>query len=114
MKLSHGKDDDMSNMSRLTLYGTIISISIISILILSCAALPMQLGGNNGRVILENIAANNTTNQTESLNATAPGDLWGWGTLPVGHALNESGRLVVLPTATDSTVIVPPAQNSEL
>ncbi|MDM7911857.1 MAG: hypothetical protein QUS09_02050 [Methanotrichaceae archaeon] len=91
---------------------SIISITIISILASSCAALPIQLGGDNGRAILENIAAKNTTNQTESLNATAPGDLWSWGTLPVGHVLNESGELVVLPTETDPTVTVPPARSS--
>lgn len=116
MKLSRGKDDAMS---RLTLCGLIISTSIISIAIISIlapsyAALPMQLGGDNGRAILENIAANSTTNQTESLNATAAGDLWSWGTFPVGHALNESGELAVLPTVTDPTVIVPPSQNSEI
>lgn len=103
-KVTHGKNDAMS---RLTLCGLILSISI-----LSCAALPLQLGGDIGRSILENIAANKTTNQTESFNETTPGDLWSWGSIPVGHALNESGRLVVLPTATDPSVIVPPARNS--
>jgi hypothetical protein len=91
-----------------------IFIAVITILASSCAALPMQLGGDNGRAILETIAANNTTNQTESLNATVSGDLWSWGTLPVGHALNESGELVMLPAATDTSVIVPPALSSEI
>jgi hypothetical protein len=96
---------------------SIIFIAVISILASSCAALPLQLGGDNGRAILETIAANNTTNQTESLNATAAtasGDLWSWGAIPVGHALNESGELVMLPTETDPFVIVPPAQSSEI
>lgn len=117
-KVTHGKDD---TMSRLTLCGLILSLSI-----LGCAALPVQLSGNMGRSILETVAANDTINQTESLNATSnatsnetsnetnSGDLWSWGSIPVGHAVNESGNLVVLPTETDPLVTVPPSRNSGL
>ncbi len=109
-KVTHGKDD---TMSRLTLCGLILSLSI-----LSCAALPVQLSGNMGRSILETVAANDTINQTESLNETSnettSGDLWSWGSIPVGHAVNESGDLVVLPTETDPLVTVPPSRNSGL
>jgi hypothetical protein len=57
----------------------------------------IQLSGDNGRAILQKIAANSTTsNQTDQSNNSTD-DLWSWGSVPVGHLLNSSGGLVETP-----------------
>jgi hypothetical protein len=57
----------------------------------------IQLSGDNGRAILQKIAANSTTsNQTDQSN-NSTNDLWSWGSVPVGHLLNSSGELAETP-----------------
>ena len=84
----------------------------------------MQLSGDTGRSILESVAnvginntlnntinatnstANATSNQTASAADTKKG-LWGWGKIPVGHSVNQSGKLISNPILSDPTVEVP-------
>ncbi len=92
------------------------------------AAAPMQLSGGTGRSILESVAnvginntlnntlnntinatnstANETSNQTASAAETKKG-LWGWGKIPVGHSVNQSGKLITNPVLSDPMVEVP-------
>ncbi len=88
-------------MKHLMIFG-----SIFLLLALNCIAEPLQLSGDTGKAILVTIA-NNSTNQTE-LNNESTLDLWSWGRMPVGHALNSSGKLVSIPTTTDGSVAVTP------
>jgi len=39
-----------------------------------------------------------TTNQTFNTSAASAADLWSWGTIPKGYAVNETGKLVRLPS----------------
>ncbi len=105
---------------------------IFIILAQNCtAAAPMKLSGDTGRSILESMAnveinntlnntlnntinainttnttANETTNQTASAAETKKG-LWGWGKIPVGHSVNQSGKLISNPVLSDPMVEVP-------
>jgi len=65
----------------------------------NCMAASLQLSGDSGKAILGTIA-NNTTNQTNSTNETQ-GGLWSWGKVPVGHLVNTSGNLVMVPPPAD-------------
>ena len=91
----------VSDTKHLMIFG-----SIFLLLALNCIAAPLQLSGDAGRAILVTIA-NNSTNQTD-LNSQNQTDLWSWGKMPVGHALNSSGELVSIPTTTDGSVPVTP------
>lgn len=98
-------------------------LGMIILLSLSYAALAgMQLGGDNGRAILESLIENTTTENATAVNATnqisanssmansstaETEDLWGWGKIPVGHTLNGSGVLVETPSQ-DTFVEIPP------
>jgi hypothetical protein len=63
----------------------------------SQALMAIQLSGDNGRAILQKIAVNSTTlNQMDQAN-NSTNDLWSWGSVPVGHLLNSSGKLVNTP-----------------
>lgn len=86
------------------------------------SAAPLQLSGGMGRSILENVtdietnnSINNTINDTanETSNLTTSDDkvkdgLWSWGKVPVGHSLNQSGKLITNPIMSDPTVEIPP------
>ncbi len=50
---------------------------------------PVDLSGAGGQTILMQIAG-----PTQINNATAMPGLWSWGSIPMGYALNSSGRLV--------------------
>ena len=83
---------------------SVVFVLILLLLALNCLAAPLQLGGGNGRSILDTI--DNSTNITNSTNET---DLWSWGKLPVGHFINaSSGKLAAIPIADDGMVLVPP------
>jgi hypothetical protein len=68
-------------------------------------AAPLQLSGNLGRAILGTINVSNSSNETSTLNET---DLWSWGKLPVGHFINDSGKLAARPIGDDGLVVVSP------
>jgi len=72
---------------------------IFMLLAWNCMAASMQLSGDSGKAILRTIA-NNTTNQTNSTNETQ-GGLWSWGKVPLGHLVNTSGNLVMVPLPVD-------------
>ncbi len=98
-------------------------LGLIILLSLSYAALAgMQLGGDNGRAILESLIKNTTSENGTAVNATNQSstnssmtnssteeteDLWSWGKIPVGHTLNGSGVLVETPSE-DTFVEMPP------
>jgi hypothetical protein len=82
-------------------------ILILVFLLLACIsyAAPLQLSGNSGRSILGTINVSNSSNETNTLNET---DLWSWGKLPVGHFINDSGKLAARPIDDDGLVVVSP------
>lgn len=98
-------------------------LGLIILLSLSYAALAgMQLGGNNGRAILESLIENTTAENATTVNSTnqistnssmansstaETEDLWSWGKVPVGHTLNGSGTLVET-QSPDIFVEIPP------
>ncbi len=43
-------------------------------------------------------ATNISMNQTNNTKKKIAGDLWSWGKIPIGYKLDESGKLVKLPT----------------
>jgi hypothetical protein len=88
---------------------------IVLTLALNCQGTgPFHIGQDSGASILDSSADNisnisNTSNQSLnainiSINQTnntkkgTPGDLWSWGQIPIGYKLDESGKLVRLPT----------------
>lgn len=88
----------------------IIAVCLIILILALCshAFATIQLGGDSGRAILQNIAANRTSNQTvQESNST--NDLWSWGSIPVGHLLNSSGMLTETPK-DDALVELSPQQ----
>ncbi len=104
----------MSTMKSSILFGIILLASIMI-----CAAMPMQLSGENGKSILENIVnitlnqtlnqtLNHTLNQTNTSNASEQESLWSWGKVPVGHTINASGEIEPLPSVFDPMVTLPP------
>ena len=68
-----------------------------------CAAIaPMQLSGDSGKAMLATIA-NNASNPTLTASTGSTSDnLWSWGNLPIGYALNRSGDPVELPSDQES------------
>ena len=87
---------------------SVVFVLTLLLLVLNCFAVPLQLGGGNGRSILGTI--DNSTNLTNSTNET---DLWSWGKLPIGHFINaSSGKLAAIPIADDGMVLVPPRSGS--
>ena len=74
------------------LVGTIMRSLVMCSLILLVLALnseataPVKLSGNSGLAILNQIAGSAQANNT-SKNS----DLWNWGNIPIGYALNKSG-----------------------
>jgi hypothetical protein len=85
----------------------------ISFLAMNCAAIvPVQLSGSSGEAILTQVASVNATSQ---LTKASPADLWSWGKIPANYALNESGKLVELPSIDeDNTWIGPISSAMEL
>ena len=92
-------------------YLIICSLILLALACNSLAREPLDLGHDAGRLVLESIT-NNTTNlsanETSSLpipvlnaSQSAKSDLWSWGTIPVGYAMNESGKPVRLPTTEE-------------
>ena len=79
--------------------GLLILGFIFLLLAWTCIAMSLQLSGDSGKAILGTIA-NNTTNLTNSTNETQ-GGLWSWGKVPVGHLVNTSGNLVLVPPPPD-------------
>jgi hypothetical protein len=53
-----------------------------------------NLSGGLGKTILSRLV----TNQTINASAASDADLWGWGTVPKGSAVNETGKLVRVPS----------------
>lgn len=85
-------------------------IFFLVFLLLACIshAAPLQLSGNSGRAILGEINLSNSSNETSTANDTE--DLWSWGKLPVGHFINDSGKLAARPVSDDGLVVVPPRE----
>ena len=93
-------------MKYLSMFGLIFFLLIAFIM---NGSLSLQLSGAEGKAILELVSANNTINRSIELNntlgqnnTTAPNnsirnDLWSWGSVPVGHLVNESGKLAEKP-----------------
>ncbi len=69
---------------------------ILLLLAFNCEATePVQLSGIGGQTILTQVASKNLTHQ---LTAALPGDLWNWGRIPMNYVVNDSGKLVELPS----------------
>lgn len=83
--------------------GLIFLLSVLSIY----GSVSLELGGFNGKAILASISSNNTTNLSIEENNTALKDLWSWGSIPVGHLINESGMLIENPM-DNGFVEIPP------
>jgi hypothetical protein len=84
-------------MKNLVIYGL-----VLFLLALNCMAVsPVQLTGSSGKAVLDSLGVNNSS-QAETLagntsNLTGNnslGNLWSWGTIPVGYSLDKSGKLV--------------------
>ncbi|VVB72629.1 Uncharacterised protein [uncultured archaeon] len=92
-------------MKNLVIYG------LAFFLLAQCcmAATPVQLTGSSGKVVLNSIGANSTSqaNETVAGNATnqtginSLENLWSWGTIPEGFYLDKSGKLVRNPSDTE-------------
>jgi len=72
---------------------------LVLTLVLGCAAIsPMKLSGDSGKAILATMT-NNSSNQTlKASTGNTSDNLWSWGTVPIGYALNRSGDPVELPS----------------
>lgn len=67
-----------------------LSSLIILLLAMNCmATATVQLGGDSGKAILEQVASVNVTDQTTK---ASQGDLWNWGKIPMNYALDKSGK----------------------
>jgi hypothetical protein len=55
----------------------------------------------NSTSIKDSTSTNSTINQTSNTTKKATSDLWSWGSVPAGYALDKSGNLVKLPTTEE-------------
>jgi hypothetical protein len=76
-----------------------LSSLIILFLSLNCmATATVQLGGDSGKAILEQVASVNVTDQTTK---ASQGDLWNWGKIPMNYALDKSGKPIEVASTDD-------------
>jgi hypothetical protein len=67
-----------------------LSSLIILLLAWNCmATATVQLGGDSGKAILNQVASVNITDQTTK---ASQGDLWNWGKIPMNYAIDKSGK----------------------
>jgi hypothetical protein len=79
---------------------TIVCLILLALAFSSQALNAIQLGGENGRAILQRMVVNNTSNTTSNGTSSSNNSIgapWRWGPVPIGHMLDSSGRLVEAP-----------------
>ena len=79
-------------------------------LALNCMAIsPVQLTGSSGKVVLNSLGVNNSSQASGALAGNASNltgnnsseNLWSWGNIPVGYSLNKFGKLIENSTDTE-------------
>ena len=85
-------------MKNLVIYGL-----VLFLLALNCMAVsPVQLTGSSGKVVLNSLGVNNSSQASGTLAGNTSNltginsleNLWSWGNIPEGYSLNKFGKLV--------------------
>ena len=77
------------------------SLIILSLALNCMATETVQLGGNNGKAILAQIASVNVTDQ---MTKASQGDLWNWGKIPMNYEIDKSGKPIEEASADDDNI----------
>jgi len=85
-------------MKNLVIYGL-----VLFLLALNCMAVsPVQLTGSSGKVVLNSLGVNNSSQASGTLAGNTSNltginsleNLWSWGNIPEGYSINKFGKLV--------------------
>ena len=85
-------------MKNLMIYGLVLLLLAVNCMAVS----PVQLTGSNGKVVLNSLGVNNSSQARGALAGNASNltennsleNLWSWGNIPVGYSLNKFGKLI--------------------